>query len=352
MPFPADLDGVTHHHRILFRRIQNAEWVLGSPEGRIGVRDLAAHPGGVVPWPRNSGPPGNLAPAVVNAFDELVDLDAMRRMAGAYADIMGAAVAEGNETAEWRVADTANEAFGEVVPAEALGDDEHFVRRGTSALAQINGVWVAVEAVTPVKEVAWRQMKCTGPGRDCRLLAEHKDSDSKRTMTLDDILLVLEKKTEKHWPLTGPPALKEFLTRVKASSRTLSAHQAKWLAKSGMHGKSSLGREHGFLLEVLEMAMSYDQLNGMNIAALEVLARRIVQIEIAVRRSPKSPDFEGLDVMLERGEDDTGGMNLPDFFNWLSSKQKDEAMIMKQFRLFREEQAAASKGKPPVPPKT
>ena len=46
-------------------------------------------------------------------------------------------------------------------------------------------------------------------------------------------------------------------------------------------------------------------------AGAEYLVRRLKQLESATRKNPRAPDFEGLDLILDTGVDDTGGMVLP-----------------------------------------
>ena len=46
---------------------------------------------------------------------------------------------------------------------------------------------------------------------------------------------------------------------------------------------------------------------------------------------------------MDKEEDSTGGVQLPNFNAWLASRQKDDAQVMKQMRLLDEEQAARAK---------
>ena len=150
------------------------------------------------------------------------------------------------------------------------------------------------------------------------------------------------------YPYPGPRSLKDYLKNVAATSKTLVAHSQAWISKSGINEKSALGREHKFLLDILQDALEFDQLNGSNLASLEGIARRLISIETAVRRNPKAPDFTGLDILLKRREDSTGSIHVPELDSWLSNQQKEQAIIMKQNRLHNEEEEQkekAAKGK-------
>ena len=58
---------------------------------------------------------------------------------------------------------------------------------------------------------------------------------------------------------------------------------------------------------------------------------------MAVRRSPKNPDWDGLDIVMADTIDESGGVETHEFNKWLASQQKDQAVIMKGHRLLREE---------------
>ena len=68
-----------------------------------------------------------------------------------------------------------------------------------------------------------------------------------------------------------------------------------------------------------------------------------MQIETAVRRSPKTPDYEGLDFHTTQVLDETGAASASSFTGWVSQRQRDEAQTLKQGRLLREERAAENK---------
>ena len=63
----------------------------------------------------------------------------------------------------------------------------------------------------------------------------------------------------------------------------------------------------------------------------------------AVKRNPRAPDFEGLDSFLSTATDMTGGVVTLDFDKYISELQRNDAQIMKQNRMLKEEQTAQSK---------
>ena len=107
-----------------------------------------------------------------------------------------------------------------------------------------------------------------------------------------------------------------------------------------MTATSSVAREHFSLTEYLRVAIQFDQVDVTMLATAEAQARRLIQIEAAVRRSPKTPDFNGLEVMTQANADPSGAAVTTIFNTWVASQQKDLATIAKQGRLLREETAA------------
>ena len=82
------------------------------------------------------------------------------------------------------------------------------------------------------------------------------------------------------------------------------------------------------------------------------MARRILQLQRAIRTSPRSPDFEGLDFYLQHMSDWTGLPQTPGFDKCIAEQQKNHSTFMKNARQAREEEAAAAKAKTPGGPKT
>jgi hypothetical protein len=89
--------------------------------------------------------------------------------------------------------------------------------------------------------------------------------------------------------------------------------------------------------------LEVDQLDVSSLASAELLVRRLYQIELAVERNPRSPDFEGLEALLETVAKPSGGVSLPTLSKWFSDLQQKEAFTLKQFRLAAEERKEMEK---------
>ena len=130
-----------------------------------------------------------------------------------------------------------------------------------------------------------------------------------------------------------------------SSGHELTTFQSFWLSSSGVSPHAGIAIEHGVLLSTLYLLICYDALNPLNLASAEMICRRPLMIQRAVRRLPKSPDFEGLDVYLSQSFDSSGGVITSEFDRHIADIKKGESLVLKQERLFREEQEALSKKK-------
>ena len=69
LEFPED-PTFTYHHRVLFVRVRDALWVVGSPDYEVDARDLGTHPERVVPLVRGAPWPLGVDAAQVCPFQD------------------------------------------------------------------------------------------------------------------------------------------------------------------------------------------------------------------------------------------------------------------------------------------
>ena len=185
--------------------------------------------------------------------------------------------------------------------------------------------------------------KWRGSDNDCRILPVKRNDQGRRHCSLLDHANAAVEVSMEDWPHPGPRAYKELVTSVADSAVSWSQYHSEWVKSSGVSDGTSLVHEHRSLCASFHLLHSVDQCNGANLASVELLARRLIQIEMATERNSKAPDFSGLSVVLATPTSESGAAVTRQFTEWVSSRQKDRAQIMKQQRLFTEEKAAASK---------
>ena len=147
------------------------------------------------------------------------------------------------------------------------------------------------------------------------------------------------------FPLKGPRAMRSYMTSLRSANQDFSLHHEFFLRKSGLSDRSAVAKEHRHLHEAFRLAIEADQLDVSNSAAFEYLCRRVVQIESAVKRNPKRPDFEGLDSVLDSAVEESGAAVVADFTKRVGEKQAAEARILRAGREWREERQTVAKSK-------
>ena len=118
-----------------------------------------------------------------------------------------------------------------------------------------------------------------------------------------------------------------------------------WKQESGVAHGSSLCHEHEVLCEAFRFGHEVDQMNASNLASFELLMRRMIQIEMAVARNSKAPDFSGLSVVLSAVVDGSGAIQTKGFHKWVADKNESRARVMKSERMYFEERANTKKSR-------
>ena len=76
------------------------------------------------------------------------------------------------------------------------------------------------------------------------------------------------------------------------------------------------------LCEAFRFGHEVDQINASNLCSFELLMRRMIQIEMAVSRNSKAPDFTGLSVVLSSVVDGSGAIQTKGFHKWVADKNE------------------------------
>ena len=136
----------------------------------------------------------------------------------------------------------------------------------------------------------------------------------------------------------------ELLQVVRSSGHEMVGYHIMWGSTSGVSVGSSASHMPRSLISVLLHMICFDQFDCLHSAAAEMVARRIMQVQRAVRKSPKAPDYGGLDLMVYSRLESGGAAPVGDFFKFVAEEQKAEAFTLKQQRLFAEEAGKKKKG--------
>ncbi|CAK0839441.1 unnamed protein product, partial [Prorocentrum cordatum] len=272
------------------------------------------------------------------------DIEALRFDARALALVMGVPsppAAPGAVIPRWIVSDPGSPDFGKELDVHIVGRLLFGDAVGIALLSEEEG-WVSVENVQERDEEAWLAEKRRGPGRDPRISPLSRRTPGQPVM-LPEALARMSSIDIEDWPFRGPKALPEQLAAVLATGLTLTSYWGFWVSESGVSRSAGVALEMRRLLNVLRHRVTHDLLDASNLASFELLGRRALQIQRAVKRCPRRPSFEGLGLALSSSLGESGGAaaSRPDAF--VAEEQKAQGIILEQERLFREEQQSDAK---------
>ena len=351
--FAGDPNGLDFHHRILWYRVDRSTWIISTPDYDVYEEDFDGVT--VVPLSRNSEYPGAyVGQMYIPRNQELMrSYLEMKRQADSLAVVRGCSdrpgVASGGDAAEtghWRIADVDSKRFGDIIPASDLADvtkNAILERNGArKRLHCVDGSIFTLEYVLDFDN--WSNAKRPGlPGGDAgdlRLLGCTRLASGKRQLSLSQALESMSDSKFTDWPHRGPKAVKDFLESILQNGGDIMTYHSSFMRKSGLSENSAAAHEYKNLLTVLRLGISYDQVDPTNLASMEQVVRRTLEIQTAVRRNPKHPTFDAFDYNVRGNVDEVGGARASQYGEWIAEQQKAEAKALKSTREWREEQAA------------
>ena len=340
--FPRD-PNLHWHHRVLLKRVSDANWLVVTPDGEIEYIDLSEFTYRVLV--RAAAFPADLVNDAY-VFDpvDAPTMDGYRREARLQAQVLGADDKGGAEDVLWIYSDPNKPKFGEEVPAQLVEAAEGFAALGNQALVKDGDHVRACERVARGQLDQWKKDR-QGEEIDIRVLAVELSAEGPSSLTLERAVGLMREDAMPHWTFEGPRVAKEFLKSVVESSGNLVSYHSEWIRLSGVQQSSAVGYEHRHCCEVLRLCCCHDMCDGSNLACIEQVVRRVIQLEMAVSKNPSAPDFVGLGVIGDGAVLSDGSSRVPKFRAWVADRQKERAQILKQNRLYTEEVRGRGRGK-------
>ena len=349
--FPEDDDGLYWHHRVLiFETLVPGVWVAVSPDFEVLRLDLNQHR--VMTLGRDALFPASRKGEIYHFDASLTDEEVRLFVCEAreLLKLLGGSPASAADTQQsiqrWIIADPTSDMFGEELPAGVNGDPDNFISPDEDgeepysvALVKVYGKWVLAQQVASTDTDEWRRHMVSAHGRDVRVLGDRRNPDgTRRTLTFEDAMLLTEGAKLPDTSLPGARAAPEFLKVLSQSGMGLIAHHLDFVHKSGVSPQSGAARSHRRVTEAMQLFLQTDQLNGPALDGFECLVRYLVQIETAVSRNPRAPDYADLEAVTGASVSETGALVLPTFNKFVAGVQQAEAFNLKQRRQWHEEQ--------------
>ena len=340
---PDDVDGIVWHHRILVLQVKGAKWVSLDPELELQVIDLDTLE--YVLLDKDSDFP---ADKIGDAFPfepiPQSEIPGFRRKARTLLALHSEGPSDAEELV-WVICDPRDAYFSTIIPQDridAASADGTMIEGGAKGIVEHEEEFRFIEQVTKT-ELEGVLKKWRAADSDSRILKVQRDQAGKRNRPLSDAVPVFTEEKMDDWPHVGDRSFMEASDAVLRTSANWKTYHLTWKQESGIAPGSSLCHEHETLCESFRLSHEIDQLNCGNLAAHELLMRRMIQIEMAVSRNSKAPDFTGLSVVLSSVTDGSGAIQTRGFHKWVADKNESRARIMKSERLYHEERGIAKK---------
>ncbi|CAK0809347.1 unnamed protein product, partial [Prorocentrum cordatum] len=322
------LDALPWHHRVLLHAMGDGRWMCLTPDMEITQHNLNELRHYVLD--RNAQFPRWVL-AGLYAFDPIDhgELLELKRQARQRAALLGAGDAEDEADLAWVLAEPRDARFGEVVPADVVEDPNRCAHLRRKGIVMLDGQERMIELITRDERDDWmkeRKESCV----DIRLNGDQRSKIGRRDVDFRDAVEQMEEVELADYTDLGPRAMGEFVTSVAVGSGNLTSYQAEWERMSGVFSGGAQCHEHRSLLEIARRAICMDQLNVKNLHCMEALARRVIQIEMAVQRNPRHPDFSGLEDAVGGPTGASGSAAAPRYTEFVVARQKDRANILKQ----------------------
>ena len=341
-----DADVFPAHQRLLLVSLGHARWIVATPTGDVYAEDLADED--VTPLVRASPFPAAGRPIFAFGPTDGAEMARLRTAASALALVLGvtvAAPAVAAAGASWFYSDTALELFGQEVPAADIGAAAT-LQAGDVAIvfALVKGARQATTAQHILKTDLdlWKTEKREGGGRDPRILPVDRAAvvlptfrDSIRAMSAPRVLERFK------GPWCGP----DLARAVASSGLEPVPYCVQWEAATGLNSRSGLALEHRLAFYGFWSFVVLDGLDPSQSATMEHYARRVLQIQAAVRKNHETPDFDGLSGYMDHMYEAGTSLRAPGFDAHIANLLKEENFVLKQTRLAREEQQQFDKRK-------
>ena len=245
----------------------------------------------------------------------------------------------------WVFSDTAHPLFGQEVPADVLAV-EGDVRRedGVGLVRYDHGdgrgrEWTHMDRMLASDIPRWMAEKREGAGRDPRLSPLHAAVGGGRPLFRDAATHFDLKGTVAQFGniFSGAPAIAEVVDGIANAGMEPVAYCAQFVNHVGASTRSGVTMELQLHFYTLWLIACVDRVDLRHNAAAEHLGRRVMQLQRAIRRDPKSPNFEGLDTHLRHAADSTGVIFAPEYEKYIAEVDRAHAQTLKQNRLAKEE---------------
>ena len=231
--------------------------------------------------------------------------------------------------------------FGRKLRKEAKAAAEPIKAGGASSFRALAAVDDRMDLVDSDGENETRKSK----DLDVRILPIRLDDSGERWRLLAESVSQNVAEDFDDWPLDNIRSCKKLLVDLRRAGKTFLQSHADWVTFSGVKEADRSIHEHRILSKALDLAVSYDQLQLVNLASFEVLVKRRMLIEQAYRGKNGIPSYPAAEFFMGYKDGEEGAYIDPELEKYVAKRQKEKNEFEKEMRVKREETAARNNAK-------
>ena len=138
---------------------------------------------------------------------------------------------------------------------------------------------------------------------DARVFPAKFNAQGKRHREYADTCELLSEVVWKDWPVTGPRTRRWLTHFIKDVNSIPPSRTGAWMKELGINEADRMQYEHAPLCDMLQMAMTYDQLDVSSLGCFELLVRRLQMLEEAYGTNPKARRFDARSHFMGAGQE-------------------------------------------------
>jgi hypothetical protein len=185
------------------------------------------------------------------------------------------------------------------------------------------------------------QESVNGRSIDARVLPVKFNQQGKRERDFGEGVNLLDEIAWSDWPLQGPRTTRWYAKFIRDTNTTPRLRTPQWMRDTGVPDGDRVKHEHALLCDVLETAVTYDQLDISCCVSFELVCRRLQLIEEAYGANAKQPRFDSQNHFMGQGRRATAVA--PSLVAHVAEEMKAEAAVAKERRKAREESSLQAK---------
>ena len=188
----------------------------------------------------------------------------------------------------------------------------------------------------------------THAGEDARTLEVRYGASGERQRNFKETVSELQQVEFDDWPLEPRTSL-SYLKAVAPVAESAFGQHLSWIQQSRIPENDRVVYENEVLSRALDLAITYDNLNVVNLASFELLIRRKQLLAEAYSYGGSTPSYAGADHFMGTSYRPGGAIVVPELTKHVADRMHQESQILKERRK-QGELKGAGKGKDKPPP--